>query len=152
MSTCIFLKLGTIFLKSKIVERHLSRNLLRFSQSFPGFSTNQLFLASSCTPYTPASYTTAFDVALAISELPPKRWNCLTAIQAFDKSNILLQWQLLKPVTVVKTLHVFTPFSIIAFFVRRTFNAFRQPNIAALRWRHPMSYHQATSWGPVVWT
>ena len=66
-------KLGTIFLKSKIVERHLSRNLLRFSQSFPGFSTNQLFLASSCTPYTPASYTTAFDVALAISELPPKR-------------------------------------------------------------------------------
>ena len=64
-----FSKVGNHFFKSKNVERHFSRNLLRFSESFPGFSTNQTFLASTCTPCTPASYTTAFHVAFAITEL-----------------------------------------------------------------------------------
>jgi len=68
-SSCIFLKLGTIFLKSKNVESHFSWNLLRFSEIFPVFSKYQTFLASTCTPCTPASYTTTFDVALAITEL-----------------------------------------------------------------------------------
>jgi len=44
----------------------------------------------------------------------------------------------------VKTLHAFTQFSMIAFFTTRTFNAFRQPIIAALRWQLLIPHHQAT--------
>jgi len=37
---------------------------------------------------------------------------------------------------VMKTLHAFTQFSMILFFITRTYNAFCQLIIAALPWQH----------------
>jgi len=36
----------------------------------------------------------------------------------------------------VKTLHAFTQFRMIPFLATRTFDVFRRPIIAALRWHH----------------